>query len=584
MRHNPEEALIAKNINLQSLSLPPDLAQAVEAALDEWDANGKVKRLWAQDSSLWTGNDEAKWLGWLNIVAEQQTTIRRFTNFAAEVKDAGFSHVLLLGMGGSSLCPEVVSKSFGKIEGFPALHVLDSTDPAQVKSVERKIDLANTLFIVSSKSGTTLEPNIFKQYFYERAKEVVGEDRVGSRFIAITDPGSKLRQEAERDRFRKIFLGVPSIGGRYSALSDFGLVPAAATGVDVSEFLDLTNEMVTACAEVSAKNNPGVILGAVLGTAHNQGRDKLTIVASPGIHDLGAWLEQLVAESTGKNGKGIIPVDREPVAAPEAYGDDRVFVYLRLESGPDESQDAAIARLESAGQPVISISVADVYTLGQEFFRWEIATAVAGSILGINPFDQPDVEASKIATRKLTEEYERTGSLSAESPFFETEDIKLFADRVNTAALNDAVTEQSLNGYLKAHLDRIKERDYFALLAYVEMNDAHKHSLQEMRAAVRDAKMVATCAGFGPRFLHSTGQAYKGGPNTGVFLQVTYDDANDLPVPHQKYTFGVVKAAQARGDFEVLSERGRRALRVHLGPDVSDGLAKLKVAVNEAIG
>ncbi len=564
--------------------MPRELATAVEAALNDWEANNKVSRLWQQDPSVWTGKDENKWLGWLNIVNEQRQTIRRFTNFAAEVKDAGFTHILLLGMGGSSLCPEVISKSFGKIKGFPELHVLDSTDPAQVKSFEDKIDLANTLFIVSSKSGTTLEPNIFKQYFFERTKEVVGEDQVGSRFIAITDPGSKLRQEAERDRFRKIFLGVPSIGGRYSALSDFGLVPAAAAGVDVPKFLDRTNSMVAACgAGVAPRNNPGVILGAVLGTAHNQGRDKLTVIASPGIYDLGAWLEQLIAESTGKNGKGIIPVDREPPAPPKDYGDDRLFIYLRSETAADASQDAAIGELETAGQPVISISVADVYDLGQEFFRWEIATAVAGAFFGINPFDQPDVEASKIATRKLTEEYEQAGSLPAEAPFFETEGVKLFANQENTAALEGATNERSLHGYLKAHLDRLNANDYFALLAYVEMNDQHEASLQRARTVVRDRKRVATCLGFGPRFLHSTGQAYKGGPNSGVFLQVTCDDEQDLPVPDQKYTFGIVKAAQARGDFEVLNERGRRALRVHLGGDVAAGLAKLEATIRSAL-
>src|SRR6266446_2981402 len=572
------------NVNQQTFSLPQELAAAVEAALDNWDAEDSVRRLWARDASLWTNGEESKWLGWLSIVDEQQRSIRRFPNFALEIKDAGFSYVLLLGMGGSSLCPEVMSKSFGKIEGFPELHVLDSTDPAQIRTLENKIDLANTLFIVSSKSGTTLEPNIFKQYFFERVKQVVGHDEVGNRFIAITDPGSKLREEAEADRFRKIFLGVPGIGGRYSALSDFGLAPAAAMGVDVAKFLDRTHEMVKACgADVSARNNPGVMLGALLGVAHNQGRDKITIVASPGIHDLGAWLEQLLAESTGKNGKGLVPMDREPLTAPEAYGDDRVFVYLRLDSDVNAAQNSAIDAIEGAGQPVVRIAVEDVYNLGQEFFRWEIATAVAGSIIGINPFDQPDVEASKIATRKLTGEYEQSGSLPAETPIFEGDGIKLFADERNAKALNEAANETSLPEYLKAHLDRLAARDYFALLAYIEMNDDHETLLQSMRGAVRDRRRVATCLGFGPRFLHSTGQAYKGGPNTGVFLQITCDDAVDMPVPGQKYTFGIVKAAQARGDFEVLAERERRALRVHLGANVSDSLAKLEASIKEAL-
>jgi transaldolase/glucose-6-phosphate isomerase len=517
-------------------------------------------------------------------VHEQQKTIARFRNFAAEVRDAGFTHALLLGMGGSSLCPDVLRKSFGTIDGYPDLHVLDSTDPQQIRSRETTIEIPRTLFFVSSKSGTTLEPNIFKQYFFHRTNEVLSDGDAGSHFVAITDPGSKLRQEAEHDRFRKISLGDPSIGGRYSALSDFGMAPAAAMGIDVARFLQSTDEMVGACgADVAAKNNPGVILGAILGTAHNQGRDKITIITSPGIYDLGAWLEQLIAESTGKNGKGLIPVDRESIGAPEVYGNDRLFVYLRLESAPDAAADAAIAKLQQSGHPTVIISVADIYDLGQEFFRWEFATAVAGSIIGINPFDQPDVEASKIATKKLTEEYERTGALPKEVPFFEADGIKLFADEKNANDLRLFTGKSSLVGYLKAHLDRLKLSDYFALLAYVEMNDEHEGLLQVARHAVRDQKRVATCLGFGPRFLHSTGQAYKGGPNSGVFLQVTCDDANDLDVPNQKYTFGLVKAAQARGDFEVLAERGRRALRVHLGADVATGLEKVNRAIEAAL-
>jgi transaldolase/glucose-6-phosphate isomerase len=575
---------MAPDINLQTFSLPQELSGEVEASLTEWDSNHKVRKLWERDASLWTNGDESKWLGWLDIVNEQQRSSRRFANFAEEVKDAKVSHVLLLGMGGSSLCPEVIRKSVGKIAGFPELHVLDSTDPAQIKSFEKKIDLANTLFIVSSKSGTTLEPNIFKQYFFARARQAVGDDEVGKRFVAITDPGSKLRQAAESDGFRKIFLGVPTIGGRYSALSDFGMAPAAAMGVDVAKFLDRTSEMVRACGpEVTARVNPGVILGVTLGVAHAQHRDKITIIASPGIYDLGAWLEQLLAESTGKNGKGLIPVDRESPAHPETYGDDRVFVYLKLKSDPDNSQETALDALERAGQPVVRISVNDVYDLGQEFFRWETATAVAGSIIGINPFDQPDVEASKIATKKLTEEYERSGSLPAETPIFEADGIKLFANEDNAAALNASIAGRSLTSYLKAHLDRLQAGDYFAMLAYIEMNEPHEGKLQWMRHMVRDNKRVATCLGFGPRFLHSTGQAYKGGPNTGVFLQITCDDAADLPVPNQTYTFGIVKAAQARGDFEVLAERGRRALRVHLGADVNADLERLQEEIKRAL-
>ena len=365
---------------------------------------------------------------------------------------------------------------------------------------------------------------------------------------------------AESDRFRHIFFGLKSIGGRYSALSDFGMVPAAVMGVDMPRFLDATEEMVHACgATVPVEENPGVVLGAILGTLGNLGRDKVTIVTSPGISDLGAWLEQLLAESTGKIGKGLIPVDREPLGNPDVYGNDRAFAYLRLDAAPDKAQDAAVEALERAGQPVVRIAVEYSYSLGEEFFRWEIAT------------------------RKLTSEYEQQGHLSAETPIFEADGIRLYTDPKNAEALKKGAQQQSLAGCLKAHFDRLGAGDYFALLAFIEMNQAHEAALQEIRHDVRDRKKVATCLGFGPRFLHSTGQAYKGGPNSGVFLQVTCDDAKDLAVPGQNYTFGVVKAAQARGDFQVLADRGRRALRVHLGPNVGAGLAALAKAVKQAL-
>ncbi len=571
-------------INGQTYKLPDSLAAAVKAALDDWRKSDKLRRLWRGDATVWTGADEGKWLGWLGITEAQLADIQHLKKIAEEVKAAGFKHALLLGMGGSSLCPEVMRMTFGKIDGFPELHVLDSTDPAQIRAIEGRIDLKNTIFIVSSKSGSTLEPNIFKQYFFDKVKQALGAAEAGRRFIAITDPGSKMQQVAEGDKFRHIFFGLPSIGGRYSALSDFGTAPAAIMGVDTARFLELTEEMVHACgATVPVEENPGVVLGAILGMLANHGRDKVTLIASPGISDLGAWLEQLLAESTGKVGKGLIPVAGELAGAPPVYGNDRVFVYLRLESAPDAAQDKSVAALEGAGQPVVRIAVEQPYNIGEEFFRWEIATAVAGSIIGIHPFNQPDVEASKVATRKLTDEYERAGKLPAETPFFEAGGIKLYADEKNAAALKQASGKQSLAGYLKAQLARLTSGDYFALLGYIEMNAAHNDVLQAMRHAVRDAKRVATCVGFGPRFLHSTGQAYKGGPNTGVFLQITCDDAADLPVPQQKYTFGVVKAAQARGDFQVLAERGRRALRVHLGADVDKGLQQLLSAIKEAL-
>jgi transaldolase/glucose-6-phosphate isomerase len=569
----------------QTYSLPAHLASQVKASLEEWRAGGKVRRLWSGDASLWTGRDEGSWLGWLGITEDQLAHGQHLRNIAEEVRRGGFSHVLLLGMGGSSLCPEVLKMTFGKLDRYPELHVLDSTDPAQIKTVERKVDLANTLFIVSSKSGSTLEPNIFKQYFFERVRQVVGADEAGNRFMAITDPGSKLQQIAEGDGFRHLFFGLPSIGGRYSALSNFGMVPAAIMGVDALKLLDRAEEMAQACSWcVPVEENPGVVLGTILGVLARSGRDKVTIVASPGISGLGAWLEQLLAESTGKNGKGLIPIDLERVGPPQVYGSDRLFVYVRLEAAPDPLQEAAVETLERAGHPVVRTMVTDPYDLGREFFRWEIATAVAGSIIGINPFDQPDVEASKVETRRLTSEYEKTGSLPSETPFLEEGGVKLFTDDKNAGMLSQAAgPDRSLVGYLRAHIRRLKAGDYFAVLAYVERSVAHEERLQAIRHAVRDKARVATCLGFGPRFLHSTGQVYKGGPNSGVFLQITCDDVADLPVPGQRYTFGVVKAAQARGDFQVLAERARRALRVHLGADVQAGLVTLEMAMTQAL-
>lgn len=559
-------------------SLPDADRKAVEETLDDWEKNNKVARLWKMDPSLWTNGDEAKWMGWLGVTAGQIAHLKPLLDLQEEIKRDGFTHALLLGMGGSSLCPEVTALTFGRQPGYPSLHILDSTDPEQVKAVEAAVDLKKTIFIVASKSGSTLEPNIFKQYFFQRVGEVQPAD-VGSRFIAITDPGSKMQQVAEGDKFRHVFFGLPSIGGRYSALSNFGMVPAAIAGIDIKRFMECTEEMVQACgATVPARDNPGVLLGAIVGTMARRGRDKLTVFASPGIFDIGAWLEQLIAESTGKIGKGVIPVDRESIGAPAQYGSDRLFVYLRLASAPDAQQDAKIEALEKAGHPVVRIDVKDIYEIGQEYFRWEIATAVAGSVIGINPFDQPDVEAAKIVARQLTTEYEQKGALPKETVRFEQDGVQLFTDDANWSAIAGG---KSLDEILRSFLSRLTPGDYFALLAYVPMTLENDAALQRIRHRVRDATKNATCLGFGPRFLHSTGQAYKGGPNTGVFLQVTCNHKDDVNVPGQKYTFEIVQAAQARGDFSVLTERKHRALRVHLA-DVATGLARLEKAVRSA--
>ena len=578
------DGVLKSTLDRMSQRLPAPLDEKVKATLAEWRTSGKLRRLWARNASLWTGHDENRWLDWLDIADTEKDVARALMMFAASAQ-RNFSHAVVLGMGGSSLSPDVLARTLGRIKGCPELLVLDSTDPAQIRAMEARVDLQKTLFIVSSKSGTTLEPNILKDYFFDRVRSLVGDAQTGEHFIAVTDPGSSLQGVAEAQKFAQVFFGVRGIGGRYSALSNFGMVPASVMGIDVPRFLDRTALMVHACAScVPPEENPGVRLGAILGAAVKSGRDKITLIASPGIAPLGAWLEQLLAESTGKEGKGIVPVDQEPLGAPEVYGADRLFAYLRLDGAADRAEDAAVDALEKAGQPVVRIAIADPHDLGQEFFRWEIATAVAGAIIGIDPFDQPDVEASKVAARKLTDAYEQTGALPQESPFFADRTFKLFADEKNHVALEQAAgADKTLHGYLRAHLQRLGRGDYCALLAYVARNEAHERQLQKIRRRIRDSKGVATCLGFGPRFLHATGQTYKGGPNSGVFLQLTCDDADDVEVPGHRFSFGVVKAAQARGDFRVLAQRDRRALRVHLGADVRAGLDALFSAIDRAL-
>ena len=572
-------AMLGDKLSGMQASLPEPLATEVKDTLEDWRKHGKVRDLWAHDASLWSGADEGKWLGWLHVVDDRTADLPALQAFQDEIKAEGFQHVLLLGMGGSSLGPEVLAETFGRQERFPELLILDSTDPAQIAALHARVDLTRTLCIVSSKSGGTLEPNIFKAYFWDAMQKAVG-DKAGRHFVAVTDPGSKMQRVAEADGFRRVFMGDPAIGGRYSVLSNFGMVPAAAMGLDLKAFLHSAALMVRTCdAGTPPDENPGVRLGAILGTAAKAGRDKVTIVASPGIHDMGAWLEQLLAESTGKQGHGIVPVDDEPLGASGVYGQDRVFAYLRLTGAPDAAQDAAVAALEQAGQPVVRLSLSSTEQVAQQFFLWEFATAVAGAIIGINAFDQPDVEASKIETKKLTDAYAATGKLPDETPFLISDGIKLFTDPRD----QDALRQESLDEVIKAHLDRAGPGDYVALLAYIDRNPAHIEALRKLRTRIRDAKHVATCVGFGPRFLHSTGQTYKGGPNSGVVLQITADDAKDLAVPGEKFSFGTVKAAQARGDFDVLAERGRRALRVHLGADVDAGLARLARAVDAAL-
>jgi glucose-6-phosphate isomerase len=554
----------------------------VDAATADWQANHKIERFWKKDPSLWTRDGEEQWMGWIDIVEREQKNLSSLAELGGDVRSAGFTSVLLLGMGGSSLCPEVLAKTFGPQPDFPALHIVDSTDPAEVMAAAEEVDLGEALVIVASKSGTTLEPNILKQFFFDEVRRVVGPEEVGGRFVAITDPGSKMEQVAKDDGFRYIFYGDSQIGGRYSALSNFGLVAATVAGLHVGKLLEEAAKGVAGAKE-PIQNNPGVRLGLLLGSAANAGRDKLTIFTSPEIYDLGAWLEQLIAESTGKQGKGITPVDREAIGPPEVYGKDRVFAYVRLKDTADASLDEKVAALEAAGHPVVAIEIEDLYEIFGQFFTWEMATAVAGSVMGINPFNQPDVEAAKIETRALTDEYEKTGKLPVRQPVLSEAGIELYATEAYASKLRSAAPTDSLTGFLRAHLDELHAGDYFAVLAFLPMFPEHEAAIQLLRHHVRDNKRVATCLGFGPRFLHSTGQDYKGGPNTGVFLQITAKHATDADIPGQEYSFGVVIDAQAAGDLAVLESRGRRALRVHLGDDVAAGLIALNAAIRAAL-
>ena len=577
------------SMGVEHNALPSALADAVVAATADWQAKNKVARLWDRDASLWTGGDENLWLGWLDVMRQQRASLVRLRNFARDVNGDGFTDVVLLGMGGSSLCSEVLRTAFGRLDGAPELHILDSTDPAQVQRVEESVRLESALFIVASKSGSTLETTLFEQYFFERVRRCVGTSRVGSRFVAITDPGSALEQLAASKRFRATFHGVQTIGGRYSALSHFGMVPAVTMGINVSRLLDRAEAMAAMCGAATAvANNPAVQLGLLLGMAGLQGRDKVTVVTSPEICGFGCWLGQLLAESTSKNGHGLIPVYGEQLGPPSVYGDDRLFVYLRLDTTLDTKQDAAIKQLWTAGYPVIRLGLRDVYDVGAEFFRWEMATAVAGAVLGVNPFDQPDVEESKAATRHLMTEFENLGQLPHEEPVARLEydggALAAYVNAGNAATLSAEAAAGDLEALVAMHCARLRRRDYLAVLAYVEMCGPHHEVLQQLRHRVRDTTRVATCLEYGPRFLHSTGQAYKGGPPTGVFLQLTCEDAHDLALPEQSFTFGVVKTAQACGDFQRLSDLKRRALRLHVTGSVRQGLERVLELVERGLG
>jgi len=508
--------------------------------------------------------------------------------FKPKYPTTGFSHAVVLGMGGSSLCPDVCRATFGTAPGFLQLHVLDSTVPASTAQIEKSVDLAYTLFLVSSKSGGTIEPNSFFKYFYERVRALKGE-RAGENFVAITDPGTSLEKLASEKKFRRVFPGIPDIGGRYSALSNFGMVPAALAGVDVQTLLERAERMVHASAAcVPAKENPGMVLGATLAEAARCGRDKFTFVISPGIETFADWAEQLIAESTGKEDKGLLPVAREALGEPGVYGKDRLFVHVKLDSEAEGSDEQALNALETVGYPVIRLSLHDKFDLGQEFFCWEVATATAGARLGINPFDKPNVQESKDNTNRLLQQFLSQGKFGEEELALEADGIQLYSSPEIHASLETAEAARGRKshlpeGYLAAFLNQARPGDYVALLAYLEPTAENGALLESLRTRLRDATHLATTLGYGPRYLHSTGQLHKGGANNGLFIQITADDARALRIPGERYSFSILKQAQALGDLGALKGEQRRVLRLHLGRGTEVQLARLEKLVESAV-
>ncbi len=568
-------------VQQQTLALPLELRDAVRDALADAEEVDLIDRLWNKDASLWKSEPAQQKiinnaLGWLTVPRQMLAGAEELKTFADTVRlSQQFRHVMVCGMGGSSLCPEVLRQTFGRQPDFPELLVLDSTDPDTINIFAKQIDVQHCLFIVASKSGTTTEPIVFHKFWYDRLAQTGAN--AGDSFVAVTDPGTQMVKAAQADHFRKIFLNQPDIGGRYSALSYFGMAPAAIMGLDVAELLKRAVAASESCgAEAPIDENPAALLGATMAECALAGRDKLTIVTDEKLASVGLWIEQLIAESTGKEGKGIIPIAGEPLAAPASYGDDRLFVSISVQGANENPQ---LKALEAEGHPVVHRQLNDVYDLGSEFFIWEMATAFAGWRLGINPFDQPNVQESKDATKALLEKFKSEGKLPEQAASASDGQFTVYAGGEVAASSAGSVEE-----VLRAHCVTIKPGDYVALLAYLEATPEHTAALQGIRASVREATQVATTMGYGPHFLHSTGQLHKGGPDSGVFIQITAPDKVDFPIPGEPYTFSILKDAQALGDFQSLLAHGRRAIRVDLGKDVVAGLQKLSEVITQVLG
>ncbi len=556
------------------------------STLERIERDQCVARLWKKDPTLWKSDPEhqatiANSLGWIPLPEGMQAHIAEIGALTEKARSAGFEFAVLLGMGGSSLCAQVLASTFGKQEGSPQLYVLDSTVPTAIRHLEQNINVSKTLFIVASKSSMTTEPQMLQRYFRDRVKRMKG-DTTGENFVAVTDPGSQLAKEAAHGHFRRIFLDFPDIGGPYSALSYFGLVPFAIMGGDVKELLERARNASKACADsVPVSDNPGARLGATLATLASAGRNKLTLLIPAPLTSLGLWIEHLIAESTGKEGKGIVPVVGEPVGPPDVYGDDRVFVYIQMQSANNSDAESKLAALEAAGHPVVRHTLRDPLDLGEEFFLWEFAAAIAASLLGVDPFEQPDIQESKSNTARLLAEHAQNGALTQQKLVVADTTLRVFADPENCEFLRRGGS--SLQAMLAAHLARLSPGDYFAITQFIEELNNYESLVQEIRLVVRDEKKVATTTGYGPRFLHSSGQLHKGGPDSPVFLQLTSEDINDIDVPGEKFTFGVLKQALALGDFEAWASHHRRAIRVDLGRDIEKGLRRLLALVKESV-
>ena len=562
--------------------LPGQSAGEMSGAIKQAEEDNVAKRIWRKDASLWK-EDEANQkiiknsLGWLVLPDEMIGVADELIEFSDLIRRRNYRHVMVCGMGGSSLCPEVLAQTFGPRPGYPELLVLDSTDPDVLEAYEHRIEIEHCLFVIASKSGTTTEPNVFYKFWYDQLGK--RSPNPGENFIAITDPGSLLVEKAAELGFQRVFLNQADIGGRYSALSYFGMVPAALMGIDLKKLLDRAKQMAQACAAVMpAAANPAVQLGTFIGECARAGRDKLTLVTDEKIASLGLWIEQLIAESTGKEGKGILPVAGEPLGGPAVYGQDRVFVSVSTGTS-SQGVKSKLDPLLAAGHPVAYRQLTDLYDLGAEFFLWEFATACAGWRLGINPFDQPNVQESKDATKELLSTFVNQGSLPEQIPLVAENELTIFAE----GHTRETLPATSVSDALRAHLATVKQGDYIALLNYIEETPAIEARLQEIRTLLRDTTKCATTTGYGPRFLHSTGQMHKGGPDTGVFFQITAKDERDFPVPGEPYSFSILKQAQALGDFRSLVAHGRRALRVDLGADVLAGLQRLHELIAAAL-